>query len=735
MSVTAVPRPEAPAGPANAPILPVWAARAVAFLALATWGALHWMGLLEPSEPGRAWGVVGVGVLAIAAMLAAGRLPGRLAPLAATAAIVPLAALMLIAGRVPDELVLPGGWSELAGGISRGISDLPGVRVPYRGLDDWVRTVIPLGGSALVLAAALLAFWPRRAKLGFPGPALILLVALYAVPVVAIDVGTEFLRGAVLTLLVVAYLRLEKLQRPDSLAAAGLAIVATLVALIAAPLLNRDGPWFDYESWALETSASKSTTFTWDHSYTGLNWPRDGRELLRVRARQPAYWKAENLDAFDGRRWRRSQMTLAVDELPQRRRVGRWTQTIKVSIRNLRSDEFITAGYARELDIPRLSIVQTADGIYLPSRTLRRGDAYTARVYTPRPTVAQRRAAGTDFSPRLGAYTTIHTPVRGVAGASSVRMTFPFFGDDGPIGVGPPRVGTPEQLLEQAGLLRIYELAQALAADARTPEDYVDNVLDHLGGEEFTYSEVPPREASTLDGFLFSAKQGYCQQYSGAMALLLRMAGIPARVVSGFSTGATDTKTSEFIVRDFDAHSWVEVYYPGWGWLTFDPTPGDSPARSQPADATTSSGSITGSMPSFGGDPVSERGAGVAAPVESGPWWRIPLIALGALALAGLLVLGVRRRRRGAPPALAELERALKRTRREPAPGTTLHALERRFAASPAAAGYVRALRDSRYRGEPSQPTRAQRRALRSELGRGGGIIGRLRAWWALPPR
>ena len=47
------------------------------------------------------------------------------------------------------------------------------------------------------------------------------------------------------------------------------------------------------------------------------------------------------------------------------------------------------------------------------------------------------------------------------------------------------------------------------------------------------------------------------------MALLLRMAGIPARVATGFSTGATDTKTGEYVVRDFDAHSWVEAYYPG----------------------------------------------------------------------------------------------------------------------------------------------------------------------------
>src|SRR6185295_13618526 len=146
---------------------------------------------------------------------------------------------------------------------------------------------------------------------------------------------------------------------------------------------------------------------------------------------------------------------------------------------------------------------------------------------------------------------------------------------------------------------------------ARTPEDFVQNVLTYLGNTaEYTYSETPPPASRTLDGFLFESKQGYCQQYSGAMALLVRMAGIPARVVTGFSTGATDTKTGEYVVRDFDAHSWVEVYYPNWGWLTFDPTPAASPARSQPADAASSGSSTGSSVPRFG-DPLSERGAGI----------------------------------------------------------------------------------------------------------------------------
>ena len=315
-------------------------------------------------------------------------------------------------------------------------------------------------------------------------------------------------------------------------------------------------------------------------------------------------------------------------------------------------------------------------------------------------------------------------------------MTFPFFGDGkGRVVYGPPTPRPAADILAMGGLARTYALSEQLADGARTPEDYVQRVLDFLGGEDFSYTEVPPRAAQTLEGFLFDAKTGYCQQYSGAMALLLRMAGIPARVVAGFSTGATDTKTGEYVVRDFDAHSWVEAYYPGWGWITFDPTPAASPARSQPADAVNIPGGAGGAAPSFGGDPLSERGGGVPVAAREAPWWRWPLIAIGALALVAPAAAGVRRRRRGAPPPLSELERALRRSRRPPAPGTTLHALELRFAATPDAAGYVRALRESRYRDVPSRPTRAQRRGLRSELGRGSGLLGRLRAWWALPPR
>jgi transglutaminase-like putative cysteine protease len=717
-------------------------ARGLAFAALVSWGALHWMSMLEPAEPGRGWAVVGVALLAMFGLLLVGRIESRgRRALALVALLIPLIALMLLAGGARDELLLPSNWSELTSGISRGISDLPGVRVPYRGIDPWVRFVIPLGGSALALLAALLAFWPRRGRLGWPYAALIVLIVLYVTPVVALDFPTEFLRGAVFTLLMICFLRLEKLRMPDAGAAGLLTLGAVFLALVAAPLLNRDAPWWDYETWALETSASKSTAYTWDHTYGPLDWPRDGRELLRVKAQRPAYWKTENLDAFDGRHWLRTDQNAQADELSTNpRTVQRSTQTIRVSIRNLRSEQFVTSGYTTLVDLPNVDSVPTQDGLFVPERPLRRGDTYTATVYNPRPNESQRERAGTDYPPDLEHFRTLTVPVERLAfpGVARLRVTFPVLGSKEPLRAGPPTGADDrdaDQIVAQSDLAPVWTIAKRLMRGADNPEQYVQRVLDFLG-TGYSYSETPPKSAETLQGFLTQAKQGYCQQFSGAMALLLRMGGVPARVATGFSTGATDSKTGEYIVRDFDAHSWVEVFYPGWGWYTYDPTPADSPARAQPADARNVPSSGSGSIPSFGGgDTPSTRADGTTASSDGFAWWQVGLGILGAAALGALALAGWRRWRAGAPPALSELERALHRTRRDPAPDTTLHALELRFAATPAAVGYVRALREQRFGSRDAHPTRAQRRGLRTELARGGGILGRLRAWWALPPR
>ncbi len=178
-----------------------------------------------------------------------------------------------------------------------------------------------------------------------------------------------------------------------------------------------------------------------------------------------------------------------------------------------------------------------------------------------------------------------------------------------------------------------------------------------------------------------TSEPGYCQQFSGAMALLLRMGGVPARVASGFTSGSFDRSRDEWVVRDVDAHSWVEVYFPGQGWVAFDPTPEVAPPRAQLVDAATDPSATESS--GGGGDPGLQAGDRQTDPrigdvpvPESSPQQRSSpfrgpaAIGAGLVLLVALVVIG-RRRRRAAPwavddPHLRELVRALHLTGRTP---------------------------------------------------------------------
>jgi len=86
--------------------------------------------------------------------------------------------------------------------------------------------------------------------------------------------------------------------------------------------------------------------------------------------------------------------------------------------------------------------------------------------------------------------------------------------------------------------------------------------------------QLPPRHHSDpLGYFLFERKQGHCEYFASAMAVMLRTLHIPSRVVNGFRTGEFNDVTGQYLVRASNAHSWVEAYFPGYGWITFDPTP------------------------------------------------------------------------------------------------------------------------------------------------------------------
>src|SRR6185295_4417333 len=105
---------------------------------------------------------IAIVALVILGMFGASRLPGALRFLAAIAVAVAALALALLAGGAADEYLRPDRWSALLAGVGRGVEALPGVRVPYRGVDEWTRMVIGTGGTLLMVSGALLAFWPRR---------------------------------------------------------------------------------------------------------------------------------------------------------------------------------------------------------------------------------------------------------------------------------------------------------------------------------------------------------------------------------------------------------------------------------------------------------------------------------------------------------------------------------------------------------------------------------------------
>jgi transglutaminase-like putative cysteine protease len=123
---------------------------------------------------------------------------------------------------------------------------------------------------------------------------------------------------------------------------------------------------------------------------------------------------------------------------------------------------------------------------------------------------------------------------------------------------------------------RVGELARTLTASAANNYDRAVAIQSYLRNN-FQYTLDPPaiEPSDPIGSFLFKSKSGYCEYFAAAMAIMLRTIGVPARLVNGFQTGSYNRLGKDFVVRARDAHSWVEVYFPGYGWIPFDPTPAD----------------------------------------------------------------------------------------------------------------------------------------------------------------
>jgi transglutaminase-like putative cysteine protease len=133
----------------------------------------------------------------------------------------------------------------------------------------------------------------------------------------------------------------------------------------------------------------------------------------------------------------------------------------------------------------------------------------------------------------------------------------------------------PEQYLHLQALdPRVQKLTEQITASLSSPLDKASAVENYLRMHYGYTLQLPDRTPKDpISNFLFERKQGHCEYFASAMAVMLRSIGIPSRLVNGFSGGEFNDLTSQYVIRESDAHSWVEAYIPGQGWMEFDPTP------------------------------------------------------------------------------------------------------------------------------------------------------------------
>ena len=211
---------------------------------------------------------------------------------------------------------------------------------------------------------------------------------------------------------------------------------------------------------------------------------------------------------------------------------------------------------------------------------------------------------------------------------------------------------------------RISELALQLTADAATPYAKAKAVETYL--RTIPYNDAipaPPADADPLEYFLFDIQEGYCDYYASAMAMMLRVVGIPARTASGYAEGLYDEESGTYFVTERDAHTWVEVFFPEYGWIEFEPTasesslerpfgedPGQTAVTSQQEEANPDAGP-TAPPPDadrmdedltdrFTGEDLMDEPAG-NTPTRL-PWWAWVIALLLVVPVGGFLVWRVR---------------------------------------------------------------------------------------------
>lgn len=280
--------------------------------------------------------------------------------------------------------------------------------------------------------------------------------------------------------------------------------------------------------------------------------PVDNSPVMLVKSPRPAYWRGEAADFYTGRGWKNSMVIreavdehfnnpfpeeISVSSIEQQFNYYKGTGSYTVYLGGVPGD--ITTIMKNPLDKDIENIRLLTDGnanFYFPQAV--QGISYRVLTYSPE--------FDTDKMERYSKNT-----------------------GELVIGVDPKYLQLPEIPARVRSLaLKLTRSESGTFRKAKAIERFLSTNYPY----DLTVSP-PPQNRDVTDFFLFELKRGYCTYHSTAMVVMLRSAGIPARWVTGFTTGRYSSEKGGYEVRNSDAHAWVEVYISGFGWVPFEPTP------------------------------------------------------------------------------------------------------------------------------------------------------------------
>ena len=374
--------------------------------------------------------------------------------------------------------------------------------------------------------------------------------------------GSELLIGGLILaggLVILAGSRPEAKSAFFPAVVAGGLVVALALGLASRPAVAK-GELLHWQSWDLYTQGNGAVgvSYVWDSNYAGLDWPKKKTVVLKVEAPDdPYYWRATTLDTFIGDRWHETFTTEPPPAVSQKRLDSLVRQ--RVSVEALRDPHLIGADRPVAYRAPGLTVSYSGDGVAFVDADKVRGKTYTAWSSVQRPTSRELARSKPRYPDAIRSELDV-----------ALRVQVPPFDT-------PSRAAAVQRVLaaDSAPYARLYATARRVVGRAGTPYAAVVALESWFRDSgEFTYDENPPSVPGVppLVAFVTETHRGYCQHFAGAMALMLRYLGIPARVAAGFASGTYSG--DHWTVTDHDAHTWVEVWFKGYGWLPFDPTPG-----------------------------------------------------------------------------------------------------------------------------------------------------------------